>query len=109
MRRVAAGRYHIRELKYVPAAVITLAKQLLRRFPMLPARFAPVLFAAIMSGLMSCIVTCIATLRAAGTGPGMMEKWMDAWSLSWPTAFAVILVLSPLVRRLMTVLVRPAE
>ncbi|WP_171175350.1 DUF2798 domain-containing protein [Ruegeria sp. HKCCD8929] len=76
---------------------------------MIPARFAPVLFGFIVSGLMSCIVTCIATIRNVGLGPETFGKWMGAWTLSWPVAFAVILVVAPLARRLVACLVRPEE
>ncbi|MEM7321226.1 MAG: DUF2798 domain-containing protein [Pseudomonadota bacterium] len=73
---------------------------------MLPARFAPILQFVLLSGMMSCVVTCVATLRTLGAGPQIFAAWMGAWSLSWPIAFLVLLVVSPLVRRLVGVLVR---
>lgn len=76
---------------------------------MIPARFAPVVFALITSGLMSFIVTCVATIKAVGFGGHTFGKWMGAWSLSWPIAFTVILIVSPFVRRLVAKLVRPED
>ena len=74
---------------------------------MIPARFAPVLFGLILSGLMSCIVTCIATVKEIGLGPETFASWMGAWSISWPVAFAVVLFVAPLTRRLVALLVKP--
>ncbi len=74
---------------------------------MIPARFAPALFGFIMSGMMSCIVTGIATLKAIGFGPSTLGDWMASWAFCWPIAFTVILIASPVVRRLVARLVRP--
>ncbi len=74
---------------------------------MLPARFAPVLFGFLVSGIMSSIVTCIATIRVVGLGEHTFAKWMGAWGLSWPVAFAVILIVAPMVRRFVEHLVSP--
>ncbi|KUJ76448.1 hypothetical protein AVO45_11675 [Ruegeria marisrubri] len=74
---------------------------------MIPARFAPILFGFILSGLMSCIVTCIATVKEVGFGPATFSSWMGAWGVSWPVAFAVVLFVAPLTRRLVALLVRP--
>ncbi|MBY6057509.1 DUF2798 domain-containing protein [Leisingera daeponensis] len=76
---------------------------------MLPARFAPVLFALLLSGMMSCIVSGIATLRVTGLD-GFAAAWMAAWSVSWPVAFPAVLVVAPVARRLVARLVRqPSE
>lgn len=74
---------------------------------MIPARFANVLFALIMSGLMSCVVTGIATVKAIGFGPSTFGDWMASWAFCWPIAFTVILTLGPFVKRLVNGMVRP--
>ncbi|WP_264211587.1 DUF2798 domain-containing protein [Leisingera thetidis] len=72
---------------------------------MLPARFAPVLFALLLSGMMSCIVSGLSTLRVTGSGT-FLSGWMAAWGFSRPVAFPAVLVAAPLVRRLVARLVR---
>ncbi len=72
---------------------------------MLPARFAPILFALLLSGMMSCIVSGIATLRVTGLD-GFATAWMAAWSFSWPVAFPTVLVVAPMVRRMVARMVR---
>ncbi len=66
---------------------------------MFPARFAPVLFAFLISGLMSCTVTCVATLKTLGFSDQVLGTWIEAWTFSWPIAFAVILVVGPATRK----------
>ena len=64
---------------------------------MIPARFAPYLFALILSGLMSLIVSGIATARVLGWSPA---EWMESWLSSWLVAFPSVLVVAPIARRL---------
>lgn len=73
---------------------------------MIPARFAPVLFAFLLSGFMSLIVSSIATVRAAGLGDGFAHLWMSSWVSSWAIAFPAVLVVAPIVRRLVAALTR---
>lgn len=72
---------------------------------MLPARFAPYLFGLILSGVMSCIVSGLSTLRAIGFVDGVVWDWMSSWSFCWPIAFAVVLIVAPVTRRLVNRLV----
>lgn len=64
---------------------------------MIPPRYAPQLFALILSGLMSLLVSGIATLRASGLGP----PFMDIWLFAFPT----VLLVAPLTQRLVRLLV----
>jgi hypothetical protein len=75
--------------------------------PVIPARFAPLLFGLILSGLMSLLVSGIATLRATGGGAGFPGLWAASWLTAWLVAFPVVLVVAPLARRLVGRLVRP--
>lgn len=73
---------------------------------MIPAKYAPLLFALILSGLMSLLVSGIATLRTAGLGPGFMQLWLSAWLAAWLFAFPTVTVVAPLTQRLVRLLVR---
>ena len=72
---------------------------------MIPSKYAPLLFALILSGLMSLLVSGIATLRATGLAPQFTEIWLGAWLTAWLFAFPSVLLVSPLTRRLVGVLV----
>jgi hypothetical protein len=65
---------------------------------MLPARFAPVLFALLLSGMMSLIVSGIATYRAIGSIDGFTAAWMGAWLPGWAVAFPTVMVVAPVTR-----------
>jgi hypothetical protein len=76
------------------------AAHVLPERPMIPARFAPVLFSLIVTGLMSCLVSAIATFRAIGMAPEFLGTWMTSWAVAWAVAFPTMLVVAPATRRL---------
>ena len=65
----------------------------------IPARFAPVLFGAILSGIMVAIVSGFVLLTTRGIGPGFFEQWFHAGLTTWPVAFLGVTLLAPWVRR----------
>ena len=73
---------------------------------MIPAKYAPLLFALILSGLMSLLVSGIATLRATGLSAQFIALWLSAWLAAWLFAFPTVMVVAPLTRRLVNLLVR---
>lgn len=73
---------------------------------MVPARFAPVLFALILSGLMSAMVSGIATARALGMDAQFPALWFWAWVASWAVAFPAVLIVAPFTRRVVALMVR---
>jgi hypothetical protein len=73
----------------------------------LPARWAPIVMPLILSVCMSFIVSGIATLRAVGFADHLLALWMSAWGVSWLVAFPTLLLVLPMVRRLVSLLVRP--
>lgn len=73
---------------------------------MIARRYAPLLFALLLSGLMSLMVSGISTLRAAGPAPGFFALWTTAWLAAWLFAFPAVLVITPLVRRAVERLVK---
>ncbi|OZI60608.1 DUF2798 domain-containing protein [Bordetella genomosp. 11] len=72
---------------------------------MLPKKFAPALFALILSGLMSLLVSGISTYRAAGFAESFTALWIGAWLTAWLIAFPVVLGVAPLARRTVSLLV----
>ena len=66
---------------------------------MIPVRYAPLLFSAILSGLMSCLISGLSTFRISGWSADFPGLWLGAWLTAWLVAFPVVLVLAPLTRR----------
>lgn len=71
---------------------------------MIPGKFAPILFSAILSGIMSLVVSAISTFAALGPGNEFLGSWMSAWLPAWLIAFPVVSFVAPLTRRLVNAL-----
>ncbi|MDJ0994430.1 MAG: DUF2798 domain-containing protein [Dinoroseobacter sp.] len=67
---------------------------------MLPAKFAPYLFALILSGFMSLIVSGLVSYKALGLVDGFFGIWMEAWAFAWAVAFPSALFVAPIARKL---------
>lgn len=67
---------------------------------MIAKKYAPLLFALMLSGVMSLLVSGIATLRAVGLANTFVVPWMLAWLTAWALAFPAVLVVAPWTRRL---------
>lgn len=74
---------------------------------MIPARYAPLLFAFILSGVMSLLVSGVATLRALGLVEGIIGLWITAWLPSWSVAFPTAFIVAPIARRLVARMTTP--
>jgi hypothetical protein len=66
---------------------------------MIPEKYAPVLFAAILSGMMSLLVSGISTYRAVGAVEGFLPLWGGAWLAAWVVAFPAVVLVAPLARK----------
>lgn len=69
-------------------------------FRKLPRRFGALVTPFLLSLLMTCVVSAISVLKTQGPGPEAIGAWPTAWLVSWLVAFPVLLLMSPLVRRL---------
>lgn len=75
----------------------------------LPAKWAPVMTAFFLSVFMCGVVSLVATVKALGVSPQLVAAWMEGWAVSWLLAFPVVLIVMPLVRRIVSVVCRPAS
>ncbi|MGL5908625.1 MAG: DUF2798 domain-containing protein [Phycicoccus sp.] len=75
----------------------------------LPARSAPVVFAALLSALMTVVASGISTVRGLGPDGFTASAWLQAFASSWPVAFPTVLVVAPVVRRLVARIVAPSS
>ena len=74
----------------------------------LPSWTEPFLFGCLLSGLMSFVVSGVATYKAIGLPDDFVATWIVAWLPSWAVAFPTVLFVAPFVRKLTSILVRPA-
>lgn len=73
---------------------------------MIARRYAPLLFALILSCVMTLLVSGLSTWRAVGLAPAFARLWLGAWLTSWSIAFPLVLAIAPLTRRLVERLTR---
>jgi hypothetical protein len=65
----------------------------------IPKRFAPILFALIMSTTLSGVMSAIITAINTGLDAGFLGRWLHAYALAWAMAFPSVTILAPRVRR----------
>ena len=63
--------------------------------PKLPARYASIVMAMLLSIFMTCIVSMISTFRGIGADPDFVRIWLGAWAISWVVAFPILLFVLP--------------
>lgn len=66
----------------------------------IPARFAPILFSALLSSIMVAIVSAFVLVTAQGIHPGLFTQWLKSCATTWPIAFPTVAVVAPMVRRI---------
>ncbi|EDM48158.1 hypothetical protein MDG893_03755 [Marinobacter algicola DG893] len=64
----------------------------------MPARFAPVLFSALLSAIMVCIVSAFVLLTSQGVHEGFVAEWAKSCATTWPIAFPTVAIVAPWVR-----------
>lgn len=64
----------------------------------IPARFAPLLFGALLSAVMVAIVSGFVLLTTQGVHPGLPAQWLKSCVTTWPIAFPTVTVVAPWVR-----------
>ena len=66
----------------------------------IPARFAPLLFSALLSVIMVGIVSAFVLTISQGLHPGFAAQWLKSCVTTWPVAFPTVAVVAPWVRRI---------
>ncbi len=64
----------------------------------IPARFAPILFSAMLSAIMVCIVSAFVLAISQGIHAGFTAQWLKSCITTWPIAFPTVAVVAPWVR-----------
>lgn len=65
----------------------------------IPARFAPLLFSAMLSAIMVGIVSAFVLSLSQGIHTGFATQWARSCLTTWPVAFPTVAVVAPWVRR----------
>jgi hypothetical protein len=66
----------------------------------IPARFAPVLFSALLSAIMVCIVSAFVLAISRGIDSGFPAQWLRSCMTTWPVAFPTVAIVAPWARRI---------
>jgi hypothetical protein len=64
----------------------------------IPARYAPILYSALLSAIMVSIVSGFVLTTTQGLHPGFVRQWLKSFVTTWPIAFPTVAVVAPLVR-----------
>lgn len=64
----------------------------------IPARYAPIVFGAVLSALMVALVTAFVLATSQGIQPGFLARWARNSLTTWPVAFVAVTLLAPWVR-----------
>ena len=65
----------------------------------MPARYAPILFGALLSAIMVAIVSAFVLASSQGIHAGFPAQWARSCMTTWPVAFPTVLLVAPWVRR----------
>lgn len=80
----------------------------MKKLPLLPVRYAPVLFALLMSMVMAFIMTALITLINTGFDSKFHLRWSLTFVIAWPLAFICVLIFSGKVRHVVGLLTETA-
>ncbi len=66
----------------------------------IPARFAPIIFGALLSAIMVALVSAFVIALTQGLHPGFAAQWLKSCATTWPVAFPTVTLVAPWVRRI---------
>lgn len=74
----------------------------------IPARYAPILFSALLSAIMVLVVSAYVLLINQGFHAGFVGLWLMSALKTWPVAFPTVALVAPVVRRVVAKLTESA-
>jgi hypothetical protein len=66
----------------------------------IPARFAPILFGALLSIVMVALVSAFVLVTSQGIHAGFFAQWLKSCATTWPVAFVAVTLVAPRVRQI---------
>lgn len=73
---------------------------------MIPEKFTPLVFSFFMALLMSCFMSLVITVFNVGFIDGLVYVWLKAWCFAFFVAFPTVVVVSPVVRKLVALVIK---
>jgi hypothetical protein len=64
----------------------------------IPARFAPIVFGALLSAIMVALVSAFVIAITQGVHQGFAAQWVRSCATTWPVAFPTVTLIAPWVR-----------
>jgi hypothetical protein len=74
-------------------------------FTLIPKKYTPYVFSFFMALLMSCIMSGVICIHNLGFVDNIVAIWLKAWGFAFVVAFPVVIVVSPIVKRLVSLVV----
>ena len=68
----------------------------------IPARFAPIVFGALLSAIMVALVSGFVIAITQGVEQGFAAQWFKSCATTWPVAFPTVTLVAPWVRRVVS-------
>lgn len=75
----------------------------------IPARFAPILFGALLSAIMVAIVSAFVLASTQGVHANFASQWIRSCLTTWPIAFPTVTLIAPWVRRIVAHATAPSR
>jgi hypothetical protein len=70
---------------------------------MIPVKYHRIVFAFFMALLMSCLMSLVISIFNVGLVDNIVFIWLKAWGFGFSVAFPAIFIISPLVHKLVAV------
>ena len=74
----------------------------------IPARYAPIMFGALLSAIMVALVSAFVLATTRGIHAGFTAQWLRSCASTWPVAFVAVTLVAPWVRRIVARVTAPA-
>lgn len=72
---------------------------------MIPVKYTPYVFSFFMALLMSCLMSLVISIYNVGLVDDIVSIWLKAWVFSFFVAFPAVIIVSPVVRKLVNLVV----
>jgi hypothetical protein len=70
---------------------------------MISRKYHKIVFSFFMALLMSCIMSFVISLFNVGMVANIITIWLQAWGFAFVVAFPVVIIISPLVHKLVSI------
>ncbi len=76
---------------------------------MIDRKYHRIVFSFFMSMLMSCIMSLVISLFNVGLVSNILQIWLKAWAFGFMVAYPTILTISPLVHKLVNLVLKDED